>query len=59
MRPDGPGRWLMDLPAANRRVIRESGVPDGQILDPAWPPGSGPGCSSATGRPARAAGSPP
>ncbi|MGH3122519.1 MAG: polyphenol oxidase family protein [Streptosporangiaceae bacterium] len=31
MRPDGSGRWLMDLPAANRRVIRESGVPDGQI----------------------------
>jgi copper oxidase (laccase) domain-containing protein len=25
------GRWLFDLPAANRRVIRESGVPDGQI----------------------------
>ena len=33
MRPDGSGRWLMDLPAANRRVIRESGVPDGQIYD--------------------------
>ena len=31
MRPDGSGRWLFDLPAANRRVIRESGVPDGQI----------------------------
>ena len=31
MRPDGSGRWLMDLPAANRRVIRESGVPDSQI----------------------------
>ena len=27
----GTGRWLFDLPAANRRVIRESGVPDGQI----------------------------
>jgi len=26
----GPGRWLFDLPAANRRVIRESGVPDAQ-----------------------------
>ena len=33
MRPDGSGRWLMDLPAANRRVIRESGVPDSQIHD--------------------------
>jgi YfiH family protein len=31
MRPDGSGRWLFDLPAANRRVIRESGVPDAQI----------------------------
>src|SRR6202042_1680002 len=33
MRPDGSGRWLMDLPAANRPVIRESGVPDSQIHD--------------------------
>ncbi|MGO9221729.1 MAG: polyphenol oxidase family protein [Streptosporangiaceae bacterium] len=36
MRPDGSrsspaGRWLFDLPAANRRVIRETGVPDSQI----------------------------
>ncbi len=36
MRPDDSdsspaGRWLLDLPAANRRVIRESGVPDSQI----------------------------
>ena len=31
MHSDGAGRWLLDLPAANRRVIRESGVPDGQI----------------------------
>jgi len=44
MRPDGAGRWLFDLPAANRRVIREAGVPDRQILgsglvtgdDPGW-----------------------
>jgi polyphenol oxidase len=38
MRPDGPGssstgRWLFNLPAANRRVICESGVPDTQIHD--------------------------
>jgi purine-nucleoside/S-methyl-5'-thioadenosine phosphorylase / adenosine deaminase len=32
-RPDGTGRWLFDLPAANRRVLREAGVPGGQILD--------------------------
>ena len=35
MHPDanssGPAHWLFDLPAANRRVIRESGVPDAQI----------------------------
>jgi YfiH family protein len=33
MRPDGPGRWLFDLPAANRRLLRECGVPDRQIMD--------------------------
>lgn len=33
MRPDGPGRWLFDLPGANRRILRESGVPDRQIMD--------------------------
>jgi hypothetical protein len=33
MRPDGPGRWLFDLPGANRRILRESGVPDHQIMD--------------------------
>jgi YfiH family protein len=31
--PAGPGQWLFDLPAANRRILRESGVPDGQIMD--------------------------
>jgi polyphenol oxidase len=31
--PAGPGQWLFDLPAANRRLLRESGVPDRQILD--------------------------
>ena len=34
LRPDGPGRWLFDLPAANRRILRESGLPDRQILGP-------------------------
>ena len=50
MRPDGSGRWLMDLPAANRRVIRESGVPDSQIygsgLSTASRAAGGPGMSS-------------
>ena len=45
LRPDGSGRWLMDLPAANRRVIRESGVPDGQIS------GSGLSTASRAGAP--------
>jgi hypothetical protein len=27
----GAGRWLFDLPAANRRVIRDAGVPGSQI----------------------------
>ena len=33
MRADGPGWWLFDLPAANRRILRESGMPDRQIID--------------------------
>jgi len=33
LHPDGPGRWRFDLPAANRRILRESGVPDRQIMD--------------------------
>jgi YfiH family protein len=32
-RPDGAGGWLFDLPAANRRALREAGVGDRQILD--------------------------
>jgi hypothetical protein len=31
IRPDGTGRWLFDLPAANRRVLRECGLRDGNI----------------------------
>jgi YfiH family protein len=39
----GPGRWLFDLPAANRHVLRTAGVPDGQIHVAATPTGPGPG----------------
>jgi YfiH family protein len=39
----GPGRWLFDLPAANRHVLRAAGVPDGQIHVTATPTGPGPG----------------
>jgi polyphenol oxidase len=42
VRADGPGHWLFDVPAANRRVIRESGVPDRQILGTDLATGSGP-----------------
>jgi polyphenol oxidase len=42
MRPDGPGHWLFDLPAANHRVIREAGVPDGQIYGTGLATGTGP-----------------
>ena len=31
LRPDGTGRWLFDLWAANRLVLAEAGVPAGQV----------------------------
>ena len=39
----GPGRWLFDLPAANRQVLRTAGVPDSQIHVAATPTGPDPG----------------
>jgi YfiH family protein len=41
IRPDGSGRWLFDLWAANRRILREAGVPDRQIHVAALPTGPG------------------
>ena len=38
-----PGRWLFDLPAANRHALRAAGVPDSQIHLAATPTGPGPG----------------
>src|SRR5215469_9684467 len=46
LRPDaagGPGRWLFDLPAANRHILCAAGVPDSQIHVVATPTGPGPG----------------
>ena len=46
LRPDatgGRGRWLFDLPAANRHVLLAAGVPDSQIHVAATPTGPGPG----------------
>jgi polyphenol oxidase len=49
LRPDAaggltsPGRWLLDLPGANRYALRAAGVPDGQIHVAATPTGPGPG----------------
>jgi YfiH family protein len=46
LRPDaagGPGRWLFDLPAANRHILRAAGVPDSHIHVAATPTGPGPG----------------
>ena len=46
LRPDtagGPGRWLFDLPAANRQILRAAGVPDSQIHVAATPTGPDPG----------------
>ncbi len=40
IRPDGGGRWLFNLWEANRRQLRESGVPDGQIHTAELPTGA-------------------
>src|SRR5690606_23798491 len=41
LRPDGTGRWLLDLWAANRRVLAEAGVDPANIE--VSPGGTGPG----------------
>lgn len=43
LRPDGAGTALLDLWAANRLILRETGIPDGQIHVAAVPTGPGPG----------------
>ena len=43
VRPDGSGRWLFDLWAANRLILGEAGVPASQIHLAAVPTGADPG----------------
>ncbi|HMH94208.1 MAG TPA: polyphenol oxidase family protein [Streptosporangiaceae bacterium] len=39
LRPDGTGRWLLDLWSANRKMLTRAGVPDSQIHVAAVPTG--------------------
>lgn len=41
VRPDGTGRWLFDLWAANRLVLSEAGVPDANVHVADLPTGTG------------------
>ena len=41
IRPDGTGRWLFDLAAANRLVLREAGLADGNIHATSYVTGDG------------------
>lgn len=43
VRPDGTGRFLFDLPAANRLVLREAGLADGSIHATRYVTGGSPG----------------
>jgi YfiH family protein len=49
--PEGEVRWLLDLPAANRRALREAGVPGGQIHAGTIPTGTGEFFSDRAARP--------
>jgi YfiH family protein len=51
VRPDGTGRWLFDLPAANRRVLRESGLRDQNIHVTQYVTGTGVFFSDRSARP--------
>jgi purine-nucleoside/S-methyl-5'-thioadenosine phosphorylase / adenosine deaminase len=41
--PSAPGRWLLDLPSANRHALREAGVPGPRIHVAGVPTGPAPG----------------
>jgi YfiH family protein len=49
LRPDGPGKWLLDLWEANRRSLIEAGVPDRQVHVAAVPTGPDPTGPGPTG----------
>jgi hypothetical protein len=51
MRPDGTGRWLLDLPAANRLVLRDAGIADGNIHTTQYVTGDGLFFSDRSARP--------
>jgi hypothetical protein len=51
LRPDGTGRWLFDLPAANRLVLRESGLRDENIHVTQYVTGTGVFFSDRSARP--------
>jgi len=51
IRPDGTGRWLFDLAAANRLVLREAGVADGNIRATSYVTGDGMFFSDRAARP--------
>ncbi len=51
VRPDGTGRWLFDLPSANRQVLRESGVRDQNIHASQYVTGTGVFFSDRSARP--------
>jgi YfiH family protein len=51
IRPDGTGRWLFDLPAANRLVLRESGLREEHIHATQYVTGTGVFFSDRSARP--------
>jgi purine-nucleoside/S-methyl-5'-thioadenosine phosphorylase / adenosine deaminase len=51
VRPDGTGRWLLDLPAANRLVLRDAGLADGHIHTTQYVTGDGLFFSDRSARP--------
>lgn len=51
IRPDGTGRWLFDLTAANRLVLREAGLADGNVHAAPYVTGDGMFFSDRAARP--------